>query len=183
MFERFTREARRVVVLAETEAKRLGHRHLGTEHLLLGILDQGTGPAARALTGLGVTAERVEREVVSRLGRCAEEFGQTDAEALHAIGIDLEEVQRRVEAAFGPGALRPVSPRKGRLCWTKRAKRALELSLREARILGHRHLGSEHVLLGVVVLEAGLAARILLDLGVDRRAVKDRVLDELRRAS
>lgn len=115
MFERFTREARQAVAQAEGAARRLGHRHLGTEHLLLGILAQRTGPAARALTGLGVTAERVEREVVSRLGGCPEELGPTDAEALQAIGIDLKEVQRRAEAAFGPKALRPLSPRRAPL--------------------------------------------------------------------
>jgi ATP-dependent Clp protease ATP-binding subunit ClpA len=183
MFDRFTPEARQLVTLAEAESRRLGHRHVGTEHLLLGLLAQGTGPAARALTNLGLTSERVEREVVSRLGRYGDELGPTDAEALGAIGINLEEVRRKVEAAFGDGVLRPVSPRRGRLSWTTRAKRTLELSLREARSLGHRYLGSEHVLLGVVGVETGLAARILLDLGVDGGAVKDQVLEELRRAS
>lgn len=183
MFERFTREAREVVVLAEGEARRMGHRHLGTEHLLLGILAQGRGPAVKALRGLGVSARRVEREVVSRLGPRPDELGPTDADALRAIGIDLDQVRRKVESAFGAGALRPAPRRKERLCWTDRAKRVLELSLREARSLGHRHLGSEHILLGVMAVEAGLAARALLDLGVDGGAVRERILRELRRAS
>lgn len=184
MFDRFTQESRQVVALAEAVARRLGHRHLGTEHLLLGILAQetGAGAGARALSGLGVTTERVEREVVGTLGR-RDELGPTDAEALRAIGIDLEKVRRRVEAAFGPGALRPLSPRKRRVCWTDQAKKAMKLSLREARSLGHRYLGSEHILLGVLAVEFGLAARILLDLGVDHAAVRARILQELRRAS
>src|ERR671922_2778564 len=103
MFERFTDRARNVVIAAQQEARRLGHDCIATEHVLLGLLRE-KGIAARVLADLGVTADAVEREVVAfvRPGP----FGAADAEALGAIGIDLDEVRRRLEASFGPGALR-----------------------------------------------------------------------------
>ena len=111
MFERFTDRARNVLVDAQAAARRLGHGYIGTEHILLALL-QGDGIAARVLGGLGITPAAVEREVLAEVGRGP--FGQRDAEALGAIGIDLEEVRRRVEASFGPGALvlaaRPCMP-------------------------------------------------------------------------
>jgi ATP-dependent Clp protease ATP-binding subunit ClpA len=124
MFERFTDRARDVVVDAQASARRLGHGYTGTEHVLLALL-QGDGIAARVLGGLGVTPAAVEREVLAEVGRGP--FGQRDAEALGAIGIDLEEVRRRVEASFGPGAGPGAcpwpagtspSPRGPRRCWS-----------------------------------------------------------------
>src|SRR5438034_9135373 len=103
MFERFTNGARCAVTAAQQEARRLGHDCIGTEHVLLGLL-RGEGIAARALSGLGVTAEAVEREAAAFVRPAP--FGAADAEALGAIGIDLDEVRRRLEATFGPGALR-----------------------------------------------------------------------------
>src|SRR4029450_2752558 len=102
MFERFTDRARQVVVDAQASARGLGHGWVGTEHILLGLL-HGDGIAARGRGGLGAPAAAVEREVLAEVGRGP--LGTGDAEALGAIGIDLEEVRRRVEAAFGPGAL------------------------------------------------------------------------------
>jgi ATP-dependent Clp protease ATP-binding subunit ClpA len=188
MFERFTNEARDAVVAAQQEARRLGHDCVGTEHVLLGLL-QGEGIAARVLADRGVTAGAVEREVLAfvRPGP----FGAADALALGAIGIDLDEVRRRLEASFGPGALRWRPGRRGRrrgplpgghVPFSPRAKKVLELSLREALRLKHNHIGSEHILLGMVREGEGLAALVLTRLGADLDTVRARVLDELRRA-
>jgi ATP-dependent Clp protease ATP-binding subunit ClpA len=188
MFERFTKEARDVVVGAQREARRLGHDCVGTEHVLLGLL-QADGIPARVLAGLGVTAGAVEREVLA-FGRSGP-FGAADAEALGAIGIDLDEVRRRLEASFGPGALRWRPGRRGHrrgplpgghIPFSPRAKKVLELSLREAVRLKHHHIGPEHILLGVVREGEGLAALVLTRLGVGLDTVRARVLDELRRA-
>jgi ATP-dependent Clp protease ATP-binding subunit ClpA len=188
MFERFTSQARNAVIDAQEEARRLGHDCVGTEHVLLGLL-RGEGVAARVLADLGVAAGAVEREVLAYLRPGP--FGAADAEALGAIGIDLDEVRRRLEASFGPGALRWRPGRRGRrrgplpgghIPFSPRAKKVLELSLREAIRLKHNHIGPEHVLLGVVREGEGLAALVLTRLGVDLDAVRARVVDELRRA-
>jgi ATP-dependent Clp protease ATP-binding subunit ClpA len=188
MFERFTDRARNVVIAARQEARRLGHDCIGTEHLLLGLLRE-QGIAARTLAHLGVTAEAVEREVVAfvRPGP----FGEADAAALGTIGIDLDEVKRRLEATFGPGALRWRPGRRGlrrgplpggHIPFSPRAKKVLELSLREALRLDHNYIGTEHILLGLVREGEGLAALVLTKLGVGLEAVRARVLDALRRA-
>jgi ATP-dependent Clp protease ATP-binding subunit ClpA len=188
MFERFTDRARQVAVDAQVSARRLGHGYVGTEHILLGLL-QGDGIAARVLGGLGVTAAAVEGEVLAEVGRGP--LGAGDAEALGAIGIDLEEVRRRLEASFGPGALQW---RPGRGCgrdrrlplfgghvpFTPRAKKVLELSLREALALKHRSIGTEHILLGLVREGEGLAMLVLTRLGAGPDAIRARVLDALR---
>jgi len=188
MFERFTDRARQVAIDAQVSARRLGHGYVGTEHILLGLL-QGDGIAARVLGGLGVTAAAVEREVLAEVGRGP--LGAGDAEALGAIGIDLEEVRRRVEASFGPGALQW---RPGRGCgrdrrlplfgghvpFTPRAKKVLELSLREALALKHRYIGTEHILLGLVREGEGLAMLVLTRLGAGPQMIRTRVLDALR---
>jgi ATP-dependent Clp protease ATP-binding subunit ClpA len=188
MFERFTNGARNVVTAAQQEARRLGHDCIGTEHVLLGLL-RGEGIAARTLAGLGVTAAAVEREVVAFVRPAP--FGAADAEALGAIGIDLDEVRRRLQHTFGPGALRWRPGRRGRrrgplpgghIPFSPRAKKVLELSLREALRLKHNYIGTEHILLGLVREGEGLAAMVLTKLGVDLEALRARVLDELRRA-
>jgi len=140
MFERFTEDARAVVTRAEAEAVALGADRIEPEHLLLGIASGDGGAAVRVLDGLGLGHEPLRADLL-RSG------GGLDAGALAAIGIDLGEVQRRVEASFGPGALRG---RGGRLRFAPRAKKALELALREALALGDREIGAEHVLLGVM---------------------------------
>jgi ATP-dependent Clp protease ATP-binding subunit ClpA len=182
MFERFTDRARQVAVDAQVSARRLGHGHVGTEHLLLGLL-QGDGIGARVLGALGITAAAVEREVLAEVGRGP--LGGGDAEALGAIGIDLEEVRRRVEASFGPGALqwRPDRRRPlpgGHIPFTPRAKKVLELSLREALALKHKYIGTEHILLGLVREGEGLAMLVLTRLGAGPDAIRARVLDALR---
>jgi ATP-dependent Clp protease ATP-binding subunit ClpA len=187
MFERFTDRARKATVDAQVAARDLGHGYIGTEHLLLGLLQAG-GIAARVLGGLGVTAAAVERQVLAEVGRGP--LGPGDAEALGAIGIDLEEVRRRVEAAFGPGALqwRPgrgcgrskLPPFAGRTPFTPRAKKVLELSLREALALKHNYIGTEHILLGLVREGEGLAMLVLTRLGAGPDVIRARVLDALR---
>jgi ATP-dependent Clp protease ATP-binding subunit ClpA len=189
MFERFTDRARQVVVEAQVSARQLEHGYIGTEHLLLGLLRAG-GIAARVLDAIGVTAAAVEREVVAQVGRGP--LAPGDAEALGAIGIDLDEVRRRVEASFGPGALqwRPgrgcgrskVPPFAGHIPFTPRAKKVLELSLREAVALKHRYIGTEHILLGLVREGEGLAMCVLTRLGAGPEAIRSRVLDALRSA-
>ena len=182
MFERFTDRARQVAIDAQVSARQLGHGHVGTEHILLGLL-QGDGIAARVLGALGVTSAAVEREVLAEVGRGP--LGAGDAEALGAIGIDLEEVRRRVEASFGPGALQWRPGRRRPLLgehipFTPRAKKVLELSLREALALKHKYIGTEHILLGLVREGEGLAMLVLTRLGAGPDAIRARVLDALR---
>jgi ATP-dependent Clp protease ATP-binding subunit ClpA len=186
MFERFTQEARKATVDAQGVARRLGHGHIGTEHLLLGLLATD-GIAARVLGGLGVTPAAVEREILAEVGRGP--LGEADAEALGAIGIDLDEIRRRMEASFGPGALewhpdphcrqRRLRPG-GHIPFTPRSKKVLELSLREALALKHRYIGTEHLLLGLVREGEGLAMLVLTRLGAGPEIIRARVLDALR---
>jgi ATP-dependent Clp protease ATP-binding subunit ClpA len=159
MFERFTHEAKAVVVEAQEECRRLGGAAIGTEHLLLGLwADDGT-PAVRALEGLGLQREELRRDVVGTAPL-------PDAAALRTLGIDLDEVRQRVEAVFGRGALdRPsrtcTKPRGEAIPFTPSAKRALELSLRVSLELGHRSIGAEHVLLGIVAADDRPVERLL----------------------
>jgi ATP-dependent Clp protease ATP-binding subunit ClpA len=139
MFERFTKEARAVVLLAQDEATALEADRIGAEHLLLGLAGE-QGAAARVLEPLGLGHAALRAEL--------ERTGGLDADALASIGIDLDEVRRRVEESFGPGAL--GGHRKGRRPFSPEAKKALELALREAIALGDNHIGSEHILLGVM---------------------------------
>ncbi|MFN2556810.1 MAG: Clp protease N-terminal domain-containing protein [Nitriliruptorales bacterium] len=200
MFERFTQAARHAVRLAQQEARALGHGYLGTEHLLLGLLAEGTGVAARVLAELGVDPETMRSRVVEIIGRGPPT--KPDREALRSIGIDIDLVRSKIEEAFGPGALERTWPAKsdrrgsrlGRLIgrrtcrqsqapgyvpFTPRAKKVLELSLREARQLGHNYLGTEHVLLGLLAEGEGVAATLLEGSGVDFSLARDKVLEEL----
>jgi ATP-dependent Clp protease ATP-binding subunit ClpA len=187
MFERFTDGARKAVTDAQGVARRLGHDRIGTEHVLLGLVE-GDGVAARVLGGLGVTSAAVEREILAEVGRGP--LGSSDAEALGAIGIDLDEVRRRVEASFGKGALHWRPGRRhpawrppmlgGHIPFSPRAKKALELSLREALALKHNYIGTEHVLLGIVREGEGLGMLALTRLGAGPQLIRARVLDALR---
>lgn len=160
MFERFTKEARETVVRAQEEARGLGAGHIGTEHLVLGVAT-GDGPAAAAL---GVTAQQLRGEVAG---------GGLDAAALATLGIDLDEIRRRVEATFGPGALERGRPaRDGHVPFTPEAKKALELALREAVRMGDKHIGAEHLLLGVLRGDdAGVA--LLRRAGADPERIRE----------
>jgi ATP-dependent Clp protease ATP-binding subunit ClpA len=172
MFNRFTREARTVVERAQDEAAALGHDHLGTEHLLLGIAAGGGLPASLGLDHGALRAA---------VGGASQ---QLDADALAAIGIDLDAVRRAVEESFGPGAL---SGRRGRrgghvpLC--PKAKKALELALREALALGDRQIGSDHILLGMTRDGDTGAARALAACGTTPDALRAAVLAARREAA
>ena len=142
MFERFTDRARRVVVLAQEEARLLNHNHIGTEHILLGLIHEGEGVAALALTELG---------------------------------ISLEAVRAQVEAEIGQGSEAPS----GHIPFTPRAKKVLELSLREALQLGHNYIGTEHILLGLIREGEGVAAQVLVGLGAGLDRVRQQVVQLL----
>jgi ATP-dependent Clp protease ATP-binding subunit ClpA len=164
MFERFTVEARQVVVGAQYEARLLHSGRIGTEHLLLALLKQPT-PSGAVLTRHGLSTEAVTEAVVAYVGT-----GDLDAEALTALGIDLDAVRSSVEASFGPGALdRPSGPKgpTGHIPFTPRAKKVLELSLREALAMKSKSIADGHIALGLLREGEGLAMKVLADRGVD----------------
>ncbi|GAA4083538.1 Clp protease N-terminal domain-containing protein [Actinomadura miaoliensis] len=173
MFERFTKDARAVVVLAQEEAAReLGHRHIGPEHLLLALV-QDAGPAGRALRGHGLEAH----DLRSRLARTTTGGDPLDPEALRSIGIDLDAVRQAAEESFGAGALdappgRWRPGRRSHVPFTKGAKKSLELSLRHALRLKHKSIGTGHILLGVLHDEDNPAVSILKTSGVDVDALR-----------
>jgi len=142
VFEKFTDKARRVVVLAQEEAKLLNHNYIGTEHILLGLIHEGEGVAAKAL---------------------------------EALGINLEQVREQVQDIIGQGAQAPS----GHIPFTPRAKKVLELSLREALQLGHSYIGTEHLLLGLIREGEGVAAQVLTKLGADTNKVRQQVIQLL----
>ncbi|WP_312978618.1 ATP-dependent Clp protease ATP-binding subunit [Corynebacterium sp.] len=142
MFERFTDRARRVVVLAQEEARALNHNYIGTEHILLGLIHEGEGVAAKAL---------------------------------ESMGISLEAVRTEVEDIIGTGG----HPPSGYIPFTPRAKKVLELALREALQLGHKYIGTEHILLGLIREGEGVAAQVLVKLGADLSRVRQQVIQLL----
>ena len=178
MFERFTAAARSVVERAQEEAAGLGHDGIGSEHLLLGIAGAGGG----ILASLGVDAATLRAIVAEPRG------GKLDAAALAAIGIDLDAVRRSAEEAFGPGALAGRrrcrrGRRPGHVPFSPRAKKALELALREALALGDRHIGPEHILLGLARTGESGAAAALRRCGTTPEAVRAAVLAARREAA
>ena len=142
VFERFTDRARRVVVLAQEEARLLHHNYIGTEHILLGLIHEGEGVAAKSL---------------------------------ESLGISLEAVRNQVEEIIGQGGSSPS----GHIPFTPRAKKVLELSLREALQLGHNYIGTEHILLGLIREGEGVAAQVLVKLGADLSRVRQQVIQLL----
>ena len=176
MFERFTDSARDCVAGAQEEARGLGHRYIGTEHLLAALTRDERGLGGRVARDLGLTPDDVREDILQIIGP-----GDLDADALATIGIDLNEVRRRVEETFGPGALDRCDS-SGRIPFTPRSKKALELSLREAIHLGDKFIGSEHVLLGIARVDDGVGARILSHHGITRERVETAV-NEARRAA
>jgi ATP-dependent Clp protease ATP-binding subunit ClpA len=175
MFERFTQGARRAVVVAQEEAAGLAHDWIGTEHVLLGVLADER-EAAR-LRPFGLTADGVRAHVERTIGRGSDDL---DPEALATLGINLDEVRRRVEGAFGPGALGPRRRgcRRGRvrgageIPFTPRAKKVLELALREAVHGGEREIRADHLLLGMLREGEGVGAAILATHGVTVAALR-----------
>jgi len=138
MFGRFTERAQKVLALAQEEALRLGHNNIGTEHILLGIVREGEGIAAKALSALGLSTEKIQKEVEALIGR-----GQELTQTIH---------------------------------YTPRAKKVIELSMDEARKLGHSYVGTEHILLGLIREGEGVAARVLNNLGVSLNKARQQVL-------
>src|SRR5438045_1509272 len=140
MFERFTARARRTIVLAQEESRMLNHNYIGTEHILLGLIQEGEGVAATVLESLDVSLERVRRQV---------------------------------EEVIGRGNAAPT----GHIPFTPRAKKVLELSLREALQLGHSYIGTEHILLGVIREGEGVAAQVLESSGASLDRVRQKVIE------
>src|SRR4051812_13685297 len=141
MFGRFTERAQKVLALAQEEAVRLGHGNIGTEHILLGLVREGEGIAAKALI---------------------------------ALGLGLDKIQKEVETLIGRGSGQPTS-----IAYTPRAKKVIELSMDEARKLGHTYVGTEHILLGLIREGEGVAARVLNNLGVSLNKARGQVLQLL----
>ena len=187
MFERFTDQARRAVIEAQVQARALHHQQIAPEHVLLGVMADTDGVGAQVLRELGLTREALTREVTA--------LGRGDAQALEAIGVDLEAVRRHAEATFGPGALDPArrsaggwfrgrrARRGGHVPFGPPAKKALEQSLRQALDLDHSYIGSEHILLGLIAADSDPAARTLERLGVSPQQVRDDVRERLRRTA
>ena len=228
MFERFTDTARRVVVQAQADARRLGHNYIGCEHLLLAAA-AAAEPASAVLRDQGVTPERVEAEILRTVGRgqTADPLGGLDRQALAFIGIDLDVVRARIEAAFGPDALTralPAACRSRRPAWgkgplaeltrrrrrrrallpagpprqrpasagpspgghipfTPRAKKSLELSLREAKALHDNYIGVQHLTLALLALKDGTVPVILSALGAPATSLRSAILARYRKAS
>jgi len=141
MFGRFTERAQKVLALSQEEAVRLGHSSIGTEHILLGLVREGEGIAAKALYGLALGPEKIQKEVENLIGR-----GQDTSQNIH---------------------------------YTPRAKKVIELSMDEARKLGHSYVGTEHILLGLIREGEGVAARVLTNLGVSLNKARQQVLQLL----
>ncbi|TDD27545.1 hypothetical protein E1287_34265 [Actinomadura sp. KC06] len=172
MFERFTDGARRVVVDAQAEARELRHHHIGTEHLLLALLNGG-GDITRAAAEHGLDASGIRARIV----RMSED--PLDPEALSILGIDLDAVREATERTFGPGAL-DLPPRecrgpKGHVPFTPKAKKALELSLRHAIRLKQKAIHEGHILLGLLHDDGFLSVRLTAEAGVDVPALRAHV--------
>jgi ATP-dependent Clp protease ATP-binding subunit ClpA len=171
MFERFTEPAREVVVQAQDEARRLHAHHIGTEHLLLGLLDVHDSPTAAVLARHGLTREATVAAIRTFTGS-----ETLDAAALGTVGIDLDAVRTSVEATFGAGALdapRGKREPRGHIPFTPRAKKVLELSLREAVAAKSGSIADGHVALGLLREGEGLAMKVLHDRGIDPAALRE----------
>ena len=184
MFERFSAEGRQAVVAAQDAARDLDHGWIGCEHLLLGVAGQVGSPAAEALASLGAGAADLRAAVLDVVGRCVD---PPDPDALlRVLGIDFEEVRRRAEEAFGPGALeRTRAGRRlggsGSIPFTGRAKEALELSLHAALARKDKAIGSEHVLLGILDQGGNVGLLVLDHLGVSPDTIRGALHDRLER--
>jgi ATP-dependent Clp protease ATP-binding subunit ClpA len=186
VFERFTEKARAVVVLAQEVAREKKADAVRSEHLLLALYRVPDNLALTVLAAHSVRREDVEADVERAAGGDA---SASDAEALATLGIDLDEVRRQVEEAFGPGALDRTRAALGRgrrwfgghIPFDRSAKKVLELALREALRLKHNYIGCEHVLLGMLHTETGAAQPILLARGV-RQDSSRIIVEELVRA-
>jgi ATP-dependent Clp protease ATP-binding subunit ClpA len=189
MFERFTKDARQIVVRARQEADELRHPLVGTEHLLLAML-AGSGTATDVLRDAGVELPAARAELARLVESTPPLMDEEDAEALRSVGIDVDAVLARILESFGPDAL--VPPAQARRGWfgrhrraggrfAPRSKKVLELSLREAIRLKQNEIGSGHILLGLLREGNGLGAKILAEAGVDFAQLRDRTEERLLR--
>ncbi len=181
MFERFTRDARAAVLDAQEEARELGHSEVGTEHFLLALANPDTSRGTAVLLNqAGATYAQIRDALVHLVGSPAKLVSDQDAEALSSIGIDLDAVVARIEESFGPGAL---TPKPGRVRFSKPAKVALQLALREAVRLKTGAIASETLLLGLLRAKGTTAARILGEIGIDMAGLRTRAEASLRPAA
>lgn len=205
MFERFTQAAREVVVRAQFEARELQQSPIGTQHLLLALVADENGPVARVLRGYGVDEVSVRDAIIRLAGATTPDTDplpdadSEDAAALKAIGIDLDQVRRAIEENFGPGALRlhRNKPKRrgllsrftgnnsggGHIPFSPRAKKVLELSLREALLLKHNFIAPEHIMLGLLREGQGLASQILAESRVDEKKLRADLTTSLNQAA
>ncbi len=223
MFERFTVDARQILVLSQENARRLGFSYIGCEHLLLGVASIAA-PAGAVLREYGVTPERIEAELVRMIGldRRQATLGGLDREALASIGIDLDVVQERIEATFGPDALARATvaarrnrqrglrsrlrhparnarqlptvarnaslmdvagPPRAHIPFTPRAKKTLEVALRESSSRKDGYLGPEHIALALIGMDSKIVTAILSALGAQPSALRAAIIDRYRQAS
>lgn len=199
MLERLTAEARGTIARAIQDASGPPRRLVDTEHILLALLTKDTGIAAEVLREAGLTAEGVRSDIERLTGSPEPILTEGDAEALRAIGIDVDAVLARIEESFGPGALEadqaggemegrrgflgrrgktPSRPRR----LTDRGRKVLELAVREAVRLHNDHIGTEHLLLGVIRIDDGLAMKIITDSGVSAESLRKAIIDAIKAA-
>jgi ATP-dependent Clp protease ATP-binding subunit ClpA len=183
MFERFTSSARQCLVLAQEEARELRHDHIGMEHILVAVAREPQGLGGRILRGFGITADELRDGLPLPRAPFPPEI---DPDALAAIGIDLEEVRRRAEETFGPGALAAgtggCGAPSGYIPFTPKSKKSLELALRSAVHLGDTFIGSEHLLLGLARVKEGVAADMVAARGVTVERLEAAIRDARRAA-
>jgi ATP-dependent Clp protease ATP-binding subunit ClpA len=194
MFERFTKSARQVVTGSREQADDLGHRFIGTEHLLLSLLaTEGPDPARDALREAGIGSREVRADIMRLIGPGQSDDDapdDLDIDALRAIGIDPDVVRAKLEATFGAGAMDRlrasdlIGPRRGRrIGLTRRAKKVIELSLREAVRLRSSSIDTPHILLGLLREGDGLGVRVLREHGVDLADLRRRAEASLDQAA
>lgn len=194
MLERFTKPARQVVVGAREQARELGHHFVGTEHILLALLaTEGPDPAVEALRESGVELATIRAEIGRMVGRgepTDDDQEDFDPDALRAIGIDPDRVRAKLEATFGAGAMdwlrsrgRSTSRHGSRISMTRRAKKVLELSLREAVRMHYGYIDTPHVLLGLLREGRGIAVHALRNSGVNLTELRRRTLASLDQAA
>lgn len=180
IFVTYRKDAHRTLDVARLEAKNLNHNYIGTEHLLLALTVSHFGVASSDLAECGITETDLKAQVIHEIGAEEERLTEIDAEALAGIGIDLEEVRRRLEEAFGASALDTPPPCPTGTPFTDKVMRALRGTSRHARRLGHRRVGPEHLLLALMDDESTLAVRLIKRLGTSPDKLRDLILTAIR---
>jgi ATP-dependent Clp protease ATP-binding subunit ClpA len=182
IFVTYRDDAHQILDVARREAQGLSHNYIGTEHLLLALTVEDFGMATSVLADCGVTERALKKQVVEELASASDELTETDAAALAIVGIDLSEVRRRVEEAFGPTALDAPACPTG-TPFTDKALRAMKATPRHARRLRHRGIGPEHLLLALLDDQNALAVKLIRRLGASPDVLRECMLAALREAS